>query len=153
MRAVVQRVLRASIRIIEEAGQREAGAIGEGLLVLLGVRQDDTEADWRALADKIANLRVFEDDQGKLNRSLLERGGSALVVSNFTLYGDCRKGRRPSFTEAASGLVAEQSYRAFGAALSEMGVPVQYGAFGAHMEVTLVNDGPVTLLLDSRRIF
>ncbi|HLV81069.1 MAG TPA: D-aminoacyl-tRNA deacylase [Chthonomonadaceae bacterium] len=153
MRAVVQRVRQASVRIVEEAGLREIGAIGEGFLVLMGVRQDDTDADARALAEKIANLRVFEDDQGKLNRSLLEQGGSALVVSNFTLYGDCRKGRRPSFTEAAAGPLAEQGYRAFGAALAGLGVPVQYGAFGAQMEVALVNDGPVTLLLDSRRVF
>ena len=153
MRAVVQRVLRASVRVIEGAGQREVGAIGTGLLVLLGVRHDDTEAEGRALADKIANLRVFEDDQGKLNCSLLEIEGIALVVSNFTLYGDCRKGRRPSFTEAASGAIAEQRYRAFGAALSDLGVSVRYGAFGAQMEVDLVNDGPVTLLVDSRRLF
>ena len=153
MRAVVQRVLRASVRVIDERGPRETGAIGEGLLILLGIRYDDTEADGKGLADKIANLRVFEDEQGKLNRSLLDRGGSALVISNFTLYGDCRKGRRPSFTEAASGPVAEQSYRVFGAALSALGVPVQYVAFGAQMEVDLVNAGPVTLLLDSRRMF
>ncbi len=153
MRAVVQRVLRAAVSLVEAGETREIGAIGPGFLVLVGVHSDDTEAEARALADKIANLRVFEDEAGKLNRSLLETGGSALVVSNFTLYGDCRKGLRPSFTEAASGPLAEALYQAFGAALAEQGVPVQYGAFGAEMQVSLVNDGPVTLLLDSRRVF
>jgi D-tyrosyl-tRNA(Tyr) deacylase len=153
MRAVVQRVLQAKVEVIEAEERREVGTIGRGFLVLVGVRTDDTDADARALADKIAGLRVFEDEDGKLNRSLLETGGGALVVSNFTLYGDCRKGRRPSFTEAASGPLAERLYLAFGDLLAAQGVPVQYGEFGAEMQVSLVNDGPVTLLLDSRRAF
>src|SRR5438093_1337723 len=113
MRAVVQRVSRAAVRVVEGEITGEVGAIGMGFLVLVGVRTDDTEEDTRFLADKVANLRVFEDEEGKLNRSLVEVGGSALVVSNFTLYGDCRKGRRPSFTEAAPGAQADTLYRKF----------------------------------------
>ncbi|HZP83126.1 MAG TPA: D-aminoacyl-tRNA deacylase [Chthonomonadaceae bacterium] len=153
MRAVVQRVLQAAVSVVESGAIREIAAIEAGFLVLVGVRSDDTEADAQYLAEKIANLRVFEDEAGKLNRSLLETGGSALVISNFTLYGDCRKGRRPSFTEAASGARAEALYRAFGEIMAAQGVPVRYGVFGAEMQVELINDGPVTLLLDSRRAF
>lgn len=157
MRAVVQRVLRAGVGVVEREGEtidvREIASIAAGFLVLVGVKDDDTEADARALADKVANLRVLEDANGKLNLSLLDTNGSALVVSNFTLYGDCRKGRRPGFTEAASGARAESLYRLFGESLASAGVPVQYGAFGAEMQVSLVNDGPITLLLDSRRVF
>jgi D-tyrosyl-tRNA(Tyr) deacylase len=153
MRAVVQRVSRACVRVVDNAEPETTGAIGGGFLVLVGVRIDDTDADARALADKISNLRVFKDAEGKLNLSLLDMGGEALVVSNFTLYGDCRKGRRPSFTEAAGGPQAETLYFAFGDALAASGVPVQYGRFGAHMEIEMVNDGPVTLLLDSRKAF
>jgi len=153
MRAVIQRVLRASVEVVDTENIREIGAIGAGFLILVGIRTDDTEADAHALAAKAAHLRVFEDEAGKLNRSLLETGGSALVISNFTLYGDCRKGRRPSFTEAAPGPQADALYRSFGAALAAQGVPVEYGAFGAEMRVGLVNDGPVTLLLDSRKQF
>jgi D-aminoacyl-tRNA deacylase len=153
MRAVVQRVARASVRMVEEVTAREVGKVGMGFLVLVGVRTDDTEEDARFLAEKVANLRVFEDEEGKLNRSLVEVGGSALVVSNFTLYGDCRKGRRPSFTEAAPGALAEALYRKFGDLLAAQGISVEYGAFGAMMEVELINAGPITLLLDSRRGF
>jgi D-tyrosyl-tRNA(Tyr) deacylase len=153
MRAVVQRVLQAAVSVVESGAIREIAAIEAGFLVLVGVRSDDTEADAQTLAEKIANLRVFEDEGGKLNRSLLETGGSALVISNFTLYGDCRKGRRPSFTEAASGARAESLYQAFGETMAAQGVPVRYGVFGAEMRIALVNDGPVTLLLDSRRAF
>jgi D-tyrosyl-tRNA(Tyr) deacylase len=153
MRAVVQRVLQASVQVVEGAERREVSAIERGFLVLVGVGQPDSGEDARQLAEKIAHLRVFEDENGKMNRSLLETGGAALVVSNFTLYGDCRKGRRPSFTESAPGPQAETLYQAFGAALEAAGVPVQYGAFGAEMRVSLINDGPVTLLLDSRRLF
>ena len=153
MRAVVQRVIRASVQVVEGESLREIGSIGKGLLVLVGVRQDDTEEDARALGDKVAGLRIFEDENGKLNLSLLETGGSALVVSNFTLYGDCRKGRRPSFTEAASGALAESLYHAFGSRLASQSIPTAYGTFGAEMQVSLINDGPVTLLLDSRRVF
>lgn len=153
MRAVVQRVREAVVRLVEEGEVREGDGIGAGLLILLGVRTDDQEADARYLAEKISGLRIFEDAEGKLNRSLLDSLGSALVVSNFTLYGDCRKGRRPSFTEAAPGSDAERLYRLFGAFLTAQGVTVRYGVFGAEMRVSLVNDGPVTLLLDSRRAF
>ncbi len=153
MRAIVQRVAGASVSVRQDGETKIVGAIEAGFLVLVGVRTDDTLEDARALADKIATLRVLEDGDGKLNLSLLDTGGSALVVSNFTLYGDCRKGRRPSFTDAAPGPLAETLYQAFGQALAERGVPVQYGAFGAEMQVALVNDGPITLLLDSRREF
>jgi D-tyrosyl-tRNA(Tyr) deacylase len=153
MRAVVQRVAQAAVSVTENRERRDIGAIGRGLLILVGVHREDTEADAAMLADKIANLRIFEDAAGKLNLSLLETGGSALVVSNFTLYGDCRKGRRPSFTEAASGSKADALYQQFGREMAAHGVPVQYGAFGAEMQVALINDGPVTLLLDSRRAF
>lgn len=153
MRIVVQRVSEAEVRVVEASGERLVGATGRGFLILVGVKTDDTTADALYLAEKAANLRVFEDSDGKLNLSLLEVGGSALVVSNFTLYGDCRKGRRPGFTNAASGEVAESLYRAFGARLQELGIPVQYGSFGNEMRVHLVNEGPVTLLLDSRKEF
>jgi D-tyrosyl-tRNA(Tyr) deacylase len=153
MRAVVQRVLQASVSIVEGESRRETGVIAGGLLILVGVRTDDTEADAHALAEKAAGLRVFEDEDGKLNLSLRETGGSALIVSNFTLYGDCRKGRRPSFSEAAPSAVASPLFHSFGAFLTAQGIPTQVGAFGEEMQITLVNDGPVTLLLDSRRIF
>ena len=153
MRAVVQRVLEASVTVVEGDVGRETGRIGAGLLVLVGVHSDDTEEDARALADKIANLRVLEDADGKLNLSLLDKAQPALVVSNFTLYGDCRKGRRPSFVEAARGEQAERLYQSFGAFLAGFGVETRYGVFGAEMRVSLVNDGPVTLLLDSRKVF
>jgi D-aminoacyl-tRNA deacylase len=153
MRAVVQRVSRASVRVVEGEKTEEAGVIAAGLLILIGVHNDDTDEDARVLADKIAHLRIFTDAEGKLNLSLLETGGGALVISNFTLYGDCRKGRRPSFTEAAGGPKAEALYLQFGSVLAAHGVTVQYGRFGAHMEVELINDGPITLLLDSRRAF
>ena len=122
-------------------------------MILIGVGTEDTEGEAQALADKVVGLRVFEDEDGKMNRALLDVGGAALVISNFTLFGDCRKGRRPSFTAAASGPLAEALYRRFGAAVAAQGVPVQYGEFGAQMEVRLTNDGPVTLLLDSRKLF
>lgn len=149
MRAVVQRVTSASVTCREAGTTRQAGAIGHGLMILLGVRTDDTEREARWLAEKIATLRIFEDDAGRLNRSLLEIGGAALVVSNFTLYGDCRKGRRPGFADAAPGEVARGLYQRFGAILAEQGVPVQYGVFGGEMQVSLTNDGPVTLVIES----
>lgn len=149
MRAVVQRVSEAWV----EVNGKEVARIGRGLLVLLGVGQGDSEEDASYLASKIANLRIFEDETGKLNKSVLEIGGSALVVSNFTLYGDCRKGRRPSFTEAAVPEVAERLYQRFCDFMTSEGVPVQMGVFQAYMRVGLVNDGPVTLLLDSKKQF
>ncbi|MFA0751266.1 MAG: hypothetical protein SLRJCFUN_001669 [Candidatus Fervidibacter sp.] len=149
MRAVVQRVAEAWVTV----NGQEVARIGQGLLVLLGVGREDTDEDADYLATKVANLRIFEDAEGKLNRCLLEVGGAALVVSNFTLYGDCRKGRRPSFTDAAPPEQAERLYHKFCEALKRQGVAVQTGVFQAHMQVGLVNDGPVTLLLDSKRQF
>ena len=145
MRALLQRVTRASV-VVEGS---VVGEIGAGLLILLGVAKPDTIADATFLVEKILNLRVFQDADGKMNRSLFDTGGSLLVVSQFTLYGDCRKGRRPSFTQAAQPEVAQQLYEAFLAAVARHGVPVAHGTFGAHMAVSLVNDGPVTLLLES----
>ncbi len=149
MRAVVQRVTRAAVRV----EGRETGSIGEGLVVLVSVAPDDHMADVGYLADKIANLRIFSDDQGRMNLSLLDTGGAALVISQFTLHGDCRKGRRPSFTGAALPELAEALYDSFGEQLEALGVAVQTGVFGATMLVEIHNHGPVTMLLDSRRLF
>jgi len=145
MRAVVQRVSEASVRVETDV----VGRIGRGLLVLLGVSTTDTEKDVDYLSEKIAHLRIFEDPDGKLNRSLLEVGGEMLVVSQFTLLGDCRKGRRPSFTAAADPGHAARLYEHFVRQTARRGVPVQTGRFQALMAVSLVNDGPVTLVLDS----
>lgn len=149
MRAVVQRVSRARVTV---DGQT-TGQIGHGLLVLLGVGASDDEQAARWLADKIADLRVFEDEDGKMSRSLLESGGAVLAVSQFTLYGDCRKGRRPSFDRAARPEQARALYDKFVEFLRERGLRVEEGVFQAMMQVELVNDGPVTLLLDSERQF
>lgn len=149
MRAVIQRVGEASV----EVGGEIVGQIDRGFLALVGVRVDDGASDAEYIAAKIAGLRIFEDEAGKMNLSLAEVGGAALIVSQFTLYGDARKGRRPSFTEAAGGEQAEALYEAVCAAVAAAGIPVQRGVFGAEMKVRLVNDGPVTLLLDSRRAF
>jgi D-tyrosyl-tRNA(Tyr) deacylase len=145
MRAVVQRVSRAAVTVDGEV----VGAIGPGLLVLLGVAPADTEVGSRWLADKVVGLRVFPDADGKMNRDVAEVGGGVLVVSQFTLYGDCRKGRRPSFVGAAAPQVAEPLYEAFVTAVRAQGVPAATGRFGAMMQVKLVNDGPVTLLVDT----
>ena len=145
MRLVLQRVSRASVSISGET----VGSIGHGLLVLIGVREADDEAEARRLAAKTAELRIFPDEAGRFNRSLLECGYEALVVSQFTLYGDVRKGRRPSFNDAAGPEIAEPLIEAYAAALQAHGVSVARGRFGAYMEVELVNDGPVTLILDS----
>jgi D-tyrosyl-tRNA(Tyr) deacylase len=147
MRAVVQRVTEASVTVDGEV----IGAIERGLLVLLGVATDDTIDDARQLADKIAQLRIFEDDAGKMNLSLLEVHGAMLVVSQFTLLGDCRKGRRPSFIAAAPPELAERLYETFVAAVATQGVRVATGRFRANMQVALVNDGPVTLVLDTKK--
>jgi D-tyrosyl-tRNA(Tyr) deacylase len=144
MRVVVQRVSRASVTV---AG-RVVGQIGAGLLVLAGFTEGDTDAAIGWMVDKLANLRIFPDDDGKMNRSLLESGGAALVVSQFTLYGDASRGRRPSFVTAARPEVAEPLYQKLVAALREQGVAVATGTFGAMMEVELVNDGPVTLVIE-----
>jgi D-aminoacyl-tRNA deacylase len=149
MRAVVQRVSQAQVTVGEEV----TGRIEHGLLVLLGVAVEDTDQDAEQMAQKIVELRIFEDDAGKMNRSLLEAGGALLVVSQFTLLGDCRKGRRPSFIEAAPPEEAERLYQVFVEAAKKLGVRVETGRFRTHMDVSLVNDGPVTILLDSRKKF
>ena len=146
MRAVLQRVRRASVHIDGEL----AGEIGPGLLVLLGVTQADTAAQAHWLADKIVTLRIFADDAGKMNRDVAESGGGVLIVSQFTLYGDCRKGRRPSFLDAAGPELAVPLYEAFINAVKALGVPTSTGQFGAMMQVELVNEGPVTLIVDSK---
>jgi D-tyrosyl-tRNA(Tyr) deacylase len=146
MRAVVQRVSRAAVRV--EA--RTVGEIGPGLLVLLGVAAGDGEQEARWMADKLAALRIFEDGEGKMNLSVADAGGGLLVVSQFTLLGDTRKGNRPSFVDAAPPEPANALYEKVCALLREKGLPVAQGVFRAHMEVELLNDGPVTILLDSR---
>ncbi len=149
MRAVVQRVSSARVTAHVEMDQTVTGSIGRGLLVLLGVTHTDTPADADTLVDKTVNLRVFADEAGKMNRSLLEIGGALLVVSQFTLYGDCRKGRRPSFDAAAPAATARALYEYFIEAARRRGVPVETGVFQAHLDVELVNDGPVTLILET----
>ncbi|MFN3373248.1 MAG: D-aminoacyl-tRNA deacylase [Chloroflexus sp.] len=148
MRAVIQRVSEASVTVNGSV----VGAIGHGLLILLGVTQTDTLADVDLLAEKIAHLRIFGDHEGKFNLSLLDVGGAALVVSQFTLYADTRKGRRPSFTAAARPEIAEPLVDAFVDALRAHAIPVATGVFGAMMQVALINDGPVTIVIDSAEL-
>lgn len=145
MRAVVQRVTRSHVSVAEEM----VAGIGRGLLVLLGVAKGDTHKDAKYLAEKIARLRIFEDEQGKMNRSLLEAGGSMMVVSQFTLMGDCRKGRRPSFIKAARPEEADRLYELFVGLVRDMGIDVKTGRFQTRMAVSLVNDGPVTIIIES----
>jgi D-tyrosyl-tRNA(Tyr) deacylase len=147
LRAVIQRVTRARVTV----ASRVAGEIQTGMLILLGVGRADTPESALYLAEKIAHLRIFADDAGKMNRSLAEIGGSALVVSQFTLYGDTRGGRRPSYIQAASPEDANRLYEEFVRCLRSFSVPVETGVFQAHMEVELVNDGPVTILLESEK--
>lgn len=149
MRAVVQRVTRASVKV----EGKTVGEIGAGLVVLLGVARDDGERDARYVLEKILTLRVFDGSEGRMNLSVVESGGGLLVVSQFTLYGDVRRGRRPSWTEAASPEVAEPLYELLIAEAKHSGVRVETGSFRRMMQVELVNDGPVTILLDSRKIF
>jgi len=149
MRAVVQRVKKAEVRV----EGRVMGSVGQGMVVLLGVGRNDTLEDTQSLAEKILNLRIFDDPEGRMNLSLVQAKGQLLCVSQFTLYGDCRKGRRPSYDQAARPDVARALYEAFVASARAGGVTVQTGEFQAMMEVELVNDGPVTLLLDSERVF
>lgn len=149
MRACVQRVKRASVSVDD----RVVGQIQQGLLVLLGVGCEDDAGDARYLAEKISTLRIFQDTSDRMNLSVSDVGGGMLVVSQFTLLGDCRKGRRPSFTAAAPPQEAERLYESFVAAVAARDIPVATGAFRAQMDVALVNDGPVTMLLDSRRLF
>ena len=149
MRAVVQRVSSAKVEVAGSV----AGAIGAGLLALVGVARDDTDDDARAMASKIAGLRVFNDDDGAMNRALADVGGAVLAVSQFTLYGDARKGRRPSFVEAAPGEAARPLFDRVVDLLRREGLTVETGVFGATMHVELTNEGPVTILLDSRKAF
>jgi len=149
LRVVIQRVSRASVSV----DGRTVGHIGRGLLVLLGVGAEDEASDAELLAGKVAGLRCFADEASKFNLSVEDIGGSVLVVSQFTLFGDCRKGKRPSFTEAAPPERAIPLYDHFVRNLRQRAIPVETGEFGAHMEVGLVNDGPVTLLMDSKKVF
>ena len=148
MRAVLTRVKSASVAINGEV----VGSIGQGFLILLGVGPEDTEQSCRYLAEKCLGLRVFEDENGKMNLGLEQIGGQVLVVSQFTLYGNCRKGRRPSFTDAASPQLGNELYERFLAICTELGYPPQHGQFGADMQVESVNDGPVTLILDTDQL-
>jgi D-tyrosyl-tRNA(Tyr) deacylase len=149
MRAVVQRVTRASVKVNDEF----TGKIAEGLLVLLGVAQDDAESDADYLAAKIAGLRIFEDQEGKMNRSVVDIGGAVLAVSQFTLFGDVRRGKRPSFDAAARPERAQTLYEYFVTRIRALGLQCETGRFQAMMEVELINQGPVTILLDSRKLF
>ncbi|WP_055668010.1 D-aminoacyl-tRNA deacylase [Desnuesiella massiliensis] len=149
MRAVVQRVNASSV-IVED---KIVGSINKGLNVLLGISKDDTMEDLKYLKDKILNLRIFEDEEEKMNHSLLDVKGELLIVSQFTLYGDCRKGRRPNFMDALSGEQAKELYETFVDMCKEEGIKVETGVFGANMKVNIENDGPVTLMLDSKKIF
>lgn len=148
MRAVLTRVNSASVTIDGET----VGAIGRGFLILLGVGPEDTEKECRYLAEKALSLRIFEDEDGKMNLGLDAIGGEVLVVSQFTLYGNCRKGRRPSFTDAADPVLGDALYEKFLAICAELGYPPQHGRFGADMKVASVNDGPVTLILDTKQL-
>lgn len=149
MRAVVQRVSSAEVRVDGVA----VGAIERGLCVLVGVAREDDAASARELADKVVGLRIFEDDAGKMNLPLAEVGGKVLAVSQFTLVGDCRKGRRPSFAHAMAPEKAQELFEAFCSACRDLGAAVETGRFRTHMQVSLVNEGPVTLLLDTARLF
>lgn len=149
MRAVIQRVSKAQVAVDGNV----TGKIATGLVALIGVGVDDTERDAETMAEKIANLRVFQDDAGLMNRSVRDVGGGVLLISQFTLHGDARKGRRPSFISAAREELAKPLYERVGALLERDGLPVGYGIFGAHMDVELVNDGPVTILIDTKKQF
>ncbi len=149
MRMVCQRVLEAKVTVNEQP----VGIIGRGLLVYLGVGKGDTDKDAQFMADKLVNLRIFADQAGKMNLSVQDVAGAILLISNFTLYGDCRKGRRPGFDAAAEPVSAEQLYEKTADLISEQGVHVEKGVFGGYMHVTSINDGPVTFLLDSAKLF
>ena len=149
MRMVCQRVLEAEVKVNEQT----VGKIDKGLLVYLGVGKGDTASDAQFIADKLVNLRIFADEAGKMNRSVLDVGGKILLISNFTLHGDCRKGRRPGFDAAAEPSLAEELYERVAALVAAWDVGVEKGAFGKYMQVTSINNGPVTFLLDSAKLF
>jgi len=149
VRAIIQRVTNASVAVDGEV----IGSIGKGILIFLGVSDDDTEADLKYIADKMLNLRIFEDENGKMNLSLLDTSGEILVISQFTLYGDCRKGRRPSFDKAGKPDYANEMYEKFIDYCRASGLKTECGQFGADMKVSLLNDGPVTMMLDSTKLF
>lgn len=149
MRAVVQRVLSSNVKV----GGEIVGSINKGYNVLIGIGKDDTEDDLKYIKDKIINLRIFEDKEDKMNLSLKDVNGELLLISQFTLYGDCRKGRRPNFMNALGGEEAKNLFNKFVGMCKEEEIKVETGVFGAHMEVTIVNDGPVTMMIDSKRIF
>jgi len=149
MRFVCQRVLEAQVKINDQS----VGRIGKGLLVYLSVGKGDTENDAQFMADKLVNLRIFADEAGKMNLSVLDIGGQILLVSNFTLHGDCRKGRRPGFDAAAEPVLAQQLYEKVATLVARQGVKVEKGIFGEYMHVSSINDGPVTFLLDSSKLF
>ena len=149
MRTVIQRVLEAEVKV----EGRQIGKIDKGLLVYLGIGKEDTVKDAQFMAEKLVNLRIFADEAGKMNRSVLDVGGAILLVSNFTLHGDCRKGRRPGFDAAAEPESAQQLYEKVIDLIAEQGIAVEKGAFGEYMQVSSINDGPVTFLLDSSRLF
>ncbi|MBF7095883.1 D-aminoacyl-tRNA deacylase [Alkalibacter mobilis] len=148
MRAIVQRVNKASV----EVDEKTVGSIKKGILVFLGIKKEDQISDMEYIADKLINLRIFEDENDKMNKSVKDINGEILIVSQFTLYGDCRKGRRPSFIEAAPPFEARELYDKIVLNLKKSGLNIQQGVFQAHMDVCLVNDGPVTLMLDSEKI-
>ncbi|GMG97827.1 D-aminoacyl-tRNA deacylase [Tepidimicrobium xylanilyticum] len=149
MRAVVQRVAKANVKVKGNV----VGEISKGLLVFLGVGEDDSEKDLEYMVDKVLGLRIFEDENNKMNLSVMDIGGELLVVSQFTLYGDVRKGKRPSFTSSAYPELAEEIYEQFIEKCREKGIRTEKGVFGAHMEVSILNDGPVTILIDSKKVF
>ncbi|GFN36316.1 D-aminoacyl-tRNA deacylase [Tepidimicrobium xylanilyticum] len=149
MRAVVQRVAEANVKVKGNV----VGEISKGLLVFLGVGEDDSEKDLEYMVDKVLGLRIFEDENNKMNLSVMDIGGELLVVSQFTLYGDVRKGKRPSFTSSAYPELAEEIYEQFIEKCREKGIRTEKGVFGAHMEVSILNDGPVTILIDSKKVF
>ena len=149
MRFICQRVLEAQVKVNEQI----VGQIGRGLLVYLGVGKGDTESDAQFMADKLVNLRIFPDDAGKMNLSVQDIGGAVLLISNFTLHGDCRKGRRPGFDAASEPETAQQLYEKVAGLIKEQGIPVAKGIFGEYMHVSSINDGPINFILDSTKIF
>ena len=149
MRAILQRVTNAEVKVDGEI----IGSIGKGILIFLGVSDDDTEKDLQYIADKMINLRIFEDENGKMNLSVHDIQGELLIVSQFTLYGDCRKGRRPSFDKAGKPDFANEMYEKFIKYCSDSGLKTEHGEFGADMKVSLLNDGPVTIMLDSTKLY